>query len=115
MKELAAPQPQKPFEKKNEILGLGAPEAAKPKDPGIRRISLGGIIYESSSKWTVWLNGTRITPKKLPKQAKSFVVYKDHIEMTWHDPYTEQTFPIRLRPQQTFDLDTRLFSDRTGE
>lgn len=78
-------------------------------EPGIRTISLGGILYSSAEKWVVWLNGRRITPTALPDEAISFWVTRDYVEVKWFDNYTNRIYPIRIRPHQRFDLDARIF------
>ena len=83
-------------------------EKVKPP-PEKREISLGGISYRSPKEWTIWLNGQRVTPKALPTEALDLKVYKDYIEVRWLDDYTNQILPIRLRPHQRFNVDTRIF------
>lgn len=93
----------------NNALNEGPIEFKDKPRPEERDISLGGIVYKSGSAWTIWLNGQRINPKALPKEALELVVYKHHIELKWFDEYTNQIFPIRLRAHQRFNLDTRMF------
>lgn len=82
----------------------------RPKPPPEERyLSLGGIVYVSSKEWTVWLNGKRVTPEALPPEAIDLKVQKSYIEIKWFDDYTNQIFPIRLRPHQRFNIDTRIF------
>lgn len=78
-------------------------------DPGERNIALGGIVYVSASDWTVWLNGKRLTPKALPEEILDMKVFRDYIEMQWFDAYTNKIYPLRLRPYQRFNLDSRIF------
>lgn len=78
-------------------------------DPGLRELSLGGIVYKSSSNWTVWMNGQKITPNRIPPEILDIRVNKDHIKIKWFDPYTNQIFPIKLKPHQRFNIDTRIF------
>lgn len=77
--------------------------------PEERDISLGGIVYVHAKDWTIWLNGKRVTPKALPVEAMDLKVYGEFIELKWYDKYTNQIFPIRLRPHQRFNIDTRIF------
>lgn len=77
--------------------------------PSVRVISLGGIVFNTPDEWTIYLNRKRITPDSLPKEAVDLRVYKDFIELRWFDPQTNQIFPIRLRPNQKFNLDGRIF------
>lgn len=79
------------------------------KDPGLREISLGGIVFADVQDWTIWLNGQRILPQALPPEILDLKVYRHFIELKWFDSYTNQVFPVRLRPHQRFNLDTRIF------
>lgn len=85
-----------------------AEEKIKPP-PEEREIRLSGIAYQSSKKWTIWLNNQRVTPDSLPEEVMDLKVYKDYIEMKWHDDYTNRIMPIRLRAHQRFNIDTRIF------
>jgi hypothetical protein len=76
---------------------------------GPRDISLGGIVYASGKDWTIWLNNIRISPKRMPSEVMDLKVYRTHIDLEWFDAQTNQIFPIRLRPHQRFNLDTRIF------
>ncbi len=78
-------------------------------DPGIRELSLAGIVYRSGRDWTIWFNEQRVTPKAIPEEVLDLRVHKDYIEIKWFDAYTNQIFPIRLRPHQRFNLDSRIF------
>lgn len=84
------------------------------REPGIRELSLGGIVYKDKNDWSIWFNNTMITPKALPKEAIDLVVRKDYIDVKWYDAYTNQIFPVRLRPHQRFNLDARLFLPGEG-
>lgn len=84
------------------------------RDPGIREISLGGIAFSSDSRWTVWLNGVRITPDAIPQAVMDIKVSRHHIDLKWFDGYTNKIYPIRLRPQERFNLDSRIFLPGTG-
>ena len=83
-------------------------EAADPIESP-REISLGGIVYKSSKNWTVWLNGMRISPDRIPAEVMDIKVYKDYIELEWFDAQTNQIFPVRMKAHQRFNLDARLF------
>lgn len=74
-----------------------------------RDISLGGIVYASSKDWTIWLNNIRISPTRMPSEVMDLKVYRTHIDLEWFDAQTNQIFPIRLRPHQRFNLDSRIF------
>ncbi len=79
----------------------------------IREVALGGIVYNSDTDWTIWLNEQRVTPNAIPKEVLGLKVYKDFIELKWIDEKTNNVFPIRLRSHQRFNLDARIFL--TGE
>lgn len=89
---------------RDPISNDGVTEEAGPRD-----ISLGGIVYHSSVNWTIWLNSMRVSPTAIPKQVMDLKVFKSYVEIEWFDETTNQIFPIRLRPQQRFNLDTRMF------
>jgi hypothetical protein len=76
---------------------------------GIRELSLGGIVFRSSSDWTIWMNGQKVTPQRIPPEVLDIRVSKDHIKIKWFDAYTNQIFPIKLKPHQRFNIDTRIF------
>lgn len=83
-----------------------------PKGP--RELSLGGIIYASAGDWTIWLNGQKVTPKRLPPEVLDIKVRKDSIKLKWFDAYTNQIFPVKLRTHQRFNIDTRIFLPGEG-
>ena len=80
-----------------------------PKDPGVRELALGGIVHRSGDDWTIWLNGKRITPGAIPEQVFDLTVHKEYIDIKWFDEYTNRIFPIRLRPNERFNMDGRIF------
>ena len=84
-------------------------EKKPPPPPEQRELRLGGIVYVSKEDWTIWLNEQRVTPKAVPPQVIDLRVYDDHIDVKWLDDYTNQIFPLRLRPQQRFNFDSRIF------
>ncbi len=75
----------------------------------VREISLGGIVLHGPNDWIVWLNKQRLTPGRLPPEIKEIRVYKDYVEMKWMDDEKRTIVPIRLRPNQRFNLDTMGF------
>ncbi|MGH1399005.1 MAG: hypothetical protein ACRBCT_07310 [Alphaproteobacteria bacterium] len=77
--------------------------------PEERNITLNGIVYNAVRDWTIWLNGKRFTPDALPREAIDIKVYKEYIEVEWYDEYTQRILPIRLRANQRFNIDTRIF------
>ncbi|MCB1720224.1 MAG: hypothetical protein KDI11_00540 [Alphaproteobacteria bacterium] len=83
-------------------------EKIKPP-PEEREIRLSGIVFHGKMDWAIWLNEERITPDAIPKEVMDLKVYKEYIEFKWFDEYTNQIFPIRLRPHQRFNIDTRIF------
>lgn len=93
-----------------QSLGEGEAPLEKVKPPPEEReVSLAGITYRAPDDWTIWLNGQRVTPQALPKEALDLKVYKDYIELRWLDDYSNQILPIRLRTHQRFNVDTRIF------
>lgn len=78
-------------------------------EAGPRDVSLGGIVFVNNKEWTIWLNSMRVSPSAIPDQVMDLKVYKEYIELEWFDETTNQIFPIRLRPHQRFNLDTRIF------
>ncbi len=76
---------------------------------GPRELALGGIVYSSSTDWTIWLNGEKITRDRLPPEIYDIEVRKDYIKLKWFDAYTNQIFPVKLRTHQRFNIDTRIF------
>lgn len=93
-----------------ELGGAGDPNDPNYRPPVfLRDVRLGGIAYNTPDDWTIWLNNNRVTPDALPSEAIDLRVYKDFIELKWFDGATNQVFPIRLRMNQRFNLDTRIF------
>jgi len=84
-------------------------ENLPPPPPEERYIRLGGILFNSSSDWTIWLNKVRVTPKALPEEILDLRVFKQYVEMKWYDKYTKQILPVRIRPHQSFHMDQRIF------
>lgn len=77
--------------------------------PEKREIRLSGIVYKARGDWTIWLNEQRVTPQAIPEEILDLKVYKTYIEMRWFDVYTNKILPIRLRPHQRFNIDSRIF------
>ena len=80
-----------------------------PKDPGVRELALGGIVYTAADDWTIWLNGRRITPNAIPGEIFDLTVQKEYVDIKWYDAYTNRLYPVRLRANERFNLDSRLF------
>ena len=76
---------------------------------GVREINLAGIVYLSAGDWTIWLNGQKVTPSRLPPEILDIKVRKNSIKLKWFDEYTNQIFPIKLKTHQRFNIDTRIF------
>lgn len=88
----------------------------KPKPPPAQReLSLGGILYSSKDDWTIWLNGKRVTPTAIPSEVLGMQVFNQYIEMRWLDDWSGQIFPIRLRPHERFNMDTRIYLPGTRQ
>lgn len=102
--ETALPQPG----------AVASSSSGAPRDPGIREIALGGIAFYNPDRWTVWLNGVRITPEAIPEAVMDIKVSRAYIDLKWFDGYTNKIYPIRLRPQERFNLDSRIFLPGTG-
>lgn len=91
-----------------EALKNGSDEDIKP-DPGPRELALGGIVFKGSDDWTIWLNEQRITPKAIPKEIIDLQVFKNYVEVKWHDEFTGRIYPVRLRAHERFNLDMRIY------
>jgi len=76
---------------------------------GLREVTLAGIVYLSAGDWTIWLNGQKVTPNRLPPEILDISVRKNSIKLKWFDAYTNQIFPIKLKTHQRFNIDTRIF------
>ncbi len=86
------------------------PQDDRPRPPPeARYIRLGGILYSSTEEWTIWLNGKRVTPKAMPREVLDLKVSEEFIDIKWHDDYTNQIYPVRLKPHHRFHLDMRIF------
>lgn len=83
--------------------------SAQGGEPGIRELSLGGIAFYTPTRWTVWMNSVRITPDAIPDQVLDIKVSRSHIDIKWFDRYTNRIYPVRLRPHERFNLDSRIF------
>ena len=94
----------------NEIAGAADGSNIEETRPrGVRELGLGGILFKGTDNWIVWLNGNRMAPDALPKEVIDIKVTEDYIDLKWFDAYTNLIYPIRLRPHQRFNLDTRIF------
>ncbi len=75
----------------------------------VRNVSLGGILYVGEKEWVIWINSQRITPDALASEIIDLSVFKDYIDIKWFDRQTNRIYPIRLRPNQRFNLDAKMF------
>jgi hypothetical protein len=75
-----------------------------------RHLVLAGISYGNGQNWVIWLNGTRMTPESLSPEVRDIKVYKNYVEVRWFDDVTQAVIPVRLRPNQRFNLDTQSFN-----
>ena len=85
------------------------PGEVKSGPTGLRELSLGGIIFRNREDWTVWLNGQRLKPDALPREVMDINVGKKFVELKWYDAQSNLIYPIRLRPHQRFNLDSKIF------
>jgi hypothetical protein len=74
-----------------------------------RHLVLAGISYGDENNWVIWLNGMRMTPNNLSSEVRDIKVYKTYIEVRWFDDVTQSLIPVRLRPNQRFNLDSQSF------
>lgn len=95
-----------------ELAASGDSEAVR--EMGIRELSLGGIVFFHGDKWTIWLNGQRVEPDALPEEIIDLKVRKEFVDLKWFDSYTNVIYPVRLRPHQRFNLDSRIFLPGKG-
>ena len=79
----------------------------RPKGP--REVSLEGILFTNNTEWVIWINNQKITPDRIPPEVTDIRVGKDYVRLKWYDSYTNKIFPIKLQPQQRFNIDTRIF------
>lgn len=101
-------RPPSEAELARELNTMQKDDRVKPP-PEERDIALGGIVYRKTNDWTIWLNGKRVTPDALPEEIIDLKVHGQYIELKWYDDWSNQIFPIRLRPHQRFNIDTRIF------
>ncbi|MAQ70937.1 MAG: hypothetical protein CL565_01960 [Alphaproteobacteria bacterium] len=74
-----------------------------------REVKLGGILYNGNQDWIIWINQTRITPDAIPSEILDINVYENYVELKWFDGGTNKIYPVRLRPNQRFNIDARMF------
>lgn len=83
---------------------------AKNAISSVRSISLGGIVFINPREWTIWLNKKLITPGRVPKEILDLRVSKEFVELRWLDAQENKIYPVRLRPNQTFNFDAKIFT-----
>lgn len=93
----------------SEIAAAAEGGAVEQKPRGIREIGLNGILYKGKDNWVVWLNGKRLAPDAIPKEVIDIKVHSTYIDLKWFDAYTNLIYPVRIRPHQRFNLDSRIF------
>lgn len=93
----------------SEIAAAADGSAVEQRPRGIREIGLNGILYKGKDNWVVWLNGKRLAPDALPKEVIDIKVHSTYIDLKWFDAYTNLIYPVRIRPHQRFNLDSRIF------
>ena len=103
-----APSRRKSDDDKEDLTFL-PPPPPKIETPPPKILHLSGIIYTSPKDWTLWLNGQRVVPGKLPDHARAMSVTKEYADIKWHDTKSNQIFSVRMRPHQRFNIDTRTF------
>lgn len=93
----------------SEIAAAADGSAVEQRPRGTREIGLSGILYKGKDNWVVWLNGKRLAPNAIPKEIIDIQVHSTYIDLKWFDAYTNLIYPIRIRPHQRFNLDSRIF------
>lgn len=93
----------------SDIAAAADGSAVQAKPRGVRELGLNGILYKSKDNWIVWLNGKRMAPDALPREIIDIKVEKDYVDLKWFDVYSNLIYPVRIRPHQRFNLDSRIF------
>jgi len=85
-----------------------APEAAAPPAAAAppRSLRLGAIIRFGPDRWTIWLNGERVTPANLPRAVRAIAVRPDAVTLDWFDVRRGTLVQVMLRPYQEVFLDS---------
>ena len=88
-------------------VAVASPEPLVADDaPPPRTLHLSGIVYAAPEDWSIWLNGRQVTPQRQLPELRDIRVSRDQVELQWYDEQTKTVVPVRLRPQQRFNLDT---------
>ncbi|QQG35691.1 MAG: hypothetical protein HYS17_09240 [Micavibrio aeruginosavorus] len=90
-------------------MGGGATGEGAVVPRGLRELSLSGILFKGKDNWIVWLNGKRLAPDALPKEIMDIKVTEEYVDLKWFDAYSNLIYPVRIRPHQRFNLDSRIF------
>ena len=92
-----------------------APIVTAVKPPAEARfINMQALIYNGPEDWVVHINNKRITPAAFPEEILEMNVTEDYVEMRWYDAYLRQIIPIRMRPNQRFNIDSLMFVSGYG-
>lgn len=91
--------PPEPDEKGEGVEGV-------PVIPERRLIRLSGLVYQNPQKWTVWINGYRVTPDNLLPEIQGIRVEEKKVYLLWTDERKNQIISITLHPHQTYDIDS---------
>ncbi len=84
--------------------------------PPHRVISLSGVFYRSPKDWVVWVNGEKVTPKKLMPEIVDISVEKNSkVHLKWYDEGLKSTLSITMRPHQTYDIGAGVLLPGTGD
>lgn len=89
------------------------PAEAQNAPPPPRILHLSGIVYAKEGEWSIWLNGRQITPVSKPDEIRELIVGRESVSLKWYDAQTQAVVPVRLRPQQRFNIDTKTFMPGT--
>ena len=89
-------------------------------------LHLPAIMYFNSKKWTIWLNGTVITPNRIPPYLQDIKVSSGSVELSLRRGEGLEPIRVRLRSNETYIIGTgdviqgpppavRTASDEEGE
>ncbi len=71
-----------------------------------RLIVVSGIAYQTADDWVVWINGQKVTPKKLLPEIVDIDVTPASVQLKWFDIGINNVISITMRPHQTYDIVT---------
>lgn len=81
---------------------------------GPDRLHLGAVLFGGPQDWTLWLNGERVTPDRLPERIEAISVAPERVRMTWQDVPRDRRVTVELRPRQSWDLIENAVITRDG-